>query len=186
MPTYSFRLISQVAQLVKNPPANPWVDPWVRRFSWRRKRQPTPVFLPGKFHGQRSLAGYSPCGHRHNWAHTRTQFVIKRLVFVRKLVSVSEHNHCAYLMNLIQTQQKNMLLKGYLAGKELFLLSWALRTVVPAFSHRCKLQETVCMGWRGHSWSEDGPVRNSSSSWRLLIVFWVILEFQSVSCAQHH
>ena len=27
---------------------------------WRRKRQPTPVFLPGNFHGQRSLAGYSP------------------------------------------------------------------------------------------------------------------------------
>ena len=30
----------------------------------RRKRQPTPVFSPGKSHGQRSLAGYSPCGHR--------------------------------------------------------------------------------------------------------------------------
>ena len=29
---------------------------------WRRKWQPTPVFLPGKFHGQRSLAGYSPWG----------------------------------------------------------------------------------------------------------------------------
>ena len=27
---------------------------------WRRKWQPTPIFLPGKFHGQRSLAGYSP------------------------------------------------------------------------------------------------------------------------------
>ena len=31
---------------------------------WRRKWQPTPVFLPGKFHGQRSLAGYSPRGHK--------------------------------------------------------------------------------------------------------------------------
>ena len=30
------------------------------RFPWRRKQQPVPVFLPGKFHGQRSLAGYSP------------------------------------------------------------------------------------------------------------------------------
>ena len=28
---------------------------------WRRKWQPTPVFLPGKSHGQRSLVGYSPC-----------------------------------------------------------------------------------------------------------------------------
>ena len=29
---------------------------------WRRKWQPTPVFVPGKFHGQRNLAGYSPWG----------------------------------------------------------------------------------------------------------------------------
>ena len=31
-------------------------DPWIRKW------QPTPAFLPGKAHGQRSLAGYSPCG----------------------------------------------------------------------------------------------------------------------------
>ena len=35
-------------------------DPWVGKIPWRRKWQPTPVFLPGEFHGQRSLAGYSP------------------------------------------------------------------------------------------------------------------------------
>ena len=34
--------------------------PWVRKIPWRRKWQPTPVFLPGKCHRQRSLAGYSP------------------------------------------------------------------------------------------------------------------------------
>ena len=33
-------------------------DPWVRKIPWRRKWQPTPVFLPGKSHGQRSLVGY--------------------------------------------------------------------------------------------------------------------------------
>ena len=37
-------------------------DLWVGKISWRRKWQATPVFLPGKFHGQRSLAGYSPWG----------------------------------------------------------------------------------------------------------------------------
>ena len=41
-------------------------DPWVRKIPWRRKRQPTPVFLPGKFHGQRSLAGYSPQDHKES------------------------------------------------------------------------------------------------------------------------
>ena len=36
------------------------LDPWVGKIPWRRKWQPTPVFLSGKFHGQRSLEGYSP------------------------------------------------------------------------------------------------------------------------------
>ena len=35
-------------------------DLWVRKTPWRRKWQPTPIFLPGKSHGQRNLAGYSP------------------------------------------------------------------------------------------------------------------------------
>ena len=36
------------------------LDPWVRKILLRKKWQPIPVFLPGKWHGQRSLAGYSP------------------------------------------------------------------------------------------------------------------------------
>ena len=35
----------------------PEFDPWVKKIPWRRKWQPTPVFLPGKFRGQRSLMG---------------------------------------------------------------------------------------------------------------------------------
>ena len=35
-------------------------DPWVRKIPWRRAWQPTPVFLPGESHGQRSLGSYSP------------------------------------------------------------------------------------------------------------------------------
>ena len=38
----------------------PRFDPWFRKMPWRREWQPTPLFLPGKFHGQRCLAGYSP------------------------------------------------------------------------------------------------------------------------------
>ena len=33
---------------------------------WRKAWQPTSVFLPGKFHGQRDLVGYSPCGHKES------------------------------------------------------------------------------------------------------------------------
>ena len=63
-------------------------DPWVGKLSWRRKWQPTPVFLPGEAHGQGSLAGYNPCRpkesdtseklcacmhvHTHTQTHTHT------------------------------------------------------------------------------------------------------------------
>ena len=45
-------------------------NPWVRKILWGRKWQPTPVFLPGESHGQRSLMGYSLWGLRvgHNWS----------------------------------------------------------------------------------------------------------------------
>ena len=45
--------------MVKSPAMQ---DPWVGKIPWRRKWQPTPVILPGKFHEQRSLAGCSPWG----------------------------------------------------------------------------------------------------------------------------
>ena len=51
--------------MVKKPPANAGdtsLIPGLGRFPWRRKWQPTPVFLPGESHGQRSLVGYSLWG----------------------------------------------------------------------------------------------------------------------------
>ena len=50
--------------VVKNPPdkQETWFHPWVGNFPRRREWQPTPVFLPGKSHGQRNLVGYSPWG----------------------------------------------------------------------------------------------------------------------------
>ena len=56
---------SQVVLVVKNSPANVGdierqrFDPWMGKIPWSRKWQPTPVFLPGESHGQRSLVGYS-------------------------------------------------------------------------------------------------------------------------------
>ena len=41
-------------------------DPWVRKIPWKRKWQPTPVFLAGEFDGQRSLAGYNPWGGKES------------------------------------------------------------------------------------------------------------------------
>ena len=55
-------------------------DPWVRKIPWRRKWQPTPVFLPGKSHGQwnlQSMAGYSPWGCKR----VRRNLVTKQLLW---------------------------------------------------------------------------------------------------------
>ena len=63
---YAYMGASQVALVVKNPPANAGdirdmgSIPGSGRSPWKRTWQSTPLFLPGKFHGQRSLAGYSP------------------------------------------------------------------------------------------------------------------------------
>ena len=78
-------MTSLVAQMVKNLPAIweiqvlslGWDDPLEKEW------QPTPVFLPGEFHGQRSLAGYSPWGCRagHDWAtNTHTHIYIYLLI----------------------------------------------------------------------------------------------------------
>ena len=57
--------------MLKNPPTNAghvrsWFDAWIGNISWSKKWQPAPVFLPGKFHGQRSLAGYNPWSHKES------------------------------------------------------------------------------------------------------------------------
>ena len=59
-------LDSLVAQMVKRLPTmwETWVQSLGWEDPWRRKWQSTPVFFPGESHGQRSLVGYSPWGHK--------------------------------------------------------------------------------------------------------------------------
>ena len=48
----------------------PGFNPWVGKIPWKRKWQPTPVFLPGESYGQRSLVGYNPWGHK-SWTQLK-------------------------------------------------------------------------------------------------------------------
>ena len=48
-------------------------NPWVRKIPWRRAWQPTPVLLPGEYHRQMSLAGYSPEGCKESDTTLETQ-----------------------------------------------------------------------------------------------------------------
>ena len=57
-----------MAQMVKNLPRmqETRVLSLIKKIPWRREWLPTPVFLPGESHGQRSLVGYSPWGHKES------------------------------------------------------------------------------------------------------------------------
>ena len=54
-------------------------NPWVRKILWRRAWQPTPVFLLGESHGQRSLVGYGPWGHKELDTTERLSTYIKQV-----------------------------------------------------------------------------------------------------------
>ena len=60
----------------------PRFDPWVGKIPWRRERLPAPVFLPGEFHGQRSLVSYSLWGLKEldmtEQLNTFTYIIIKK------------------------------------------------------------------------------------------------------------
>ena len=67
-------------------------DPWVRKILWRREWQPTPVFFPRKFHGPRSLVGYSPWGHKES--DTTEQLTWKKINFHVLFYFFKESNRC--------------------------------------------------------------------------------------------
>ena len=72
-------------------------DPWVMKIPWRRQWQPTPVFLPGEFHRQRSLAGHSPWGCKElNETKQQQQWVITTCFF--SYLSIKKINK--YLKNI--------------------------------------------------------------------------------------
>ena len=82
---------SFAGQLVKNLPnqecRRPGFNSQVRKIPWRRKWQPTPIFLPGESHRQRSLAGYSLWGHKsQTWLsdQTTTTSIYTNNIYIHK------------------------------------------------------------------------------------------------------
>ena len=65
-------------------------DPWVGKILWRRKWQPTPVFLLGEFHGQRSLASYSLCGCKES---DMTEWLTRTHTFTCVRAHTHTHRH---------------------------------------------------------------------------------------------
>ena len=90
-------------------------DTWVRKIPLSRKPQPAPVFLPGKFHGQRSLVGYSPWGHKESATterahiHTHTSITFLKIHFKWIFKSFNKrmsHQSCEILRNEVKDMHK--------------------------------------------------------------------------------
>ena len=64
-------------------------NPWVRKIPWNRKWQSAPLFLPGKFHGRRSLEGYKPRGCKEM---DTTEHMRKENIYAYKIVQSLETN----------------------------------------------------------------------------------------------
>ena len=90
--------------VVKNPPASArdardMSYLWVRKIPWSRKWQPTPVLLPGKFHGQKNLADYRSMGSlrvRHDWVTKHTHTHTKLAGIKKKMRNTVIHSTKSY------------------------------------------------------------------------------------------
>ena len=74
-------------------------DPWAGKIPWRRKWQPTPVLLPGKSHGWRSLVGYSPWGRKELNMTEQLHFHLCIAKWLHnKLTSITSYSHSVFLV----------------------------------------------------------------------------------------
>ena len=80
---------------------------WVRKIPWRRKRQPTPLFSPGEFHGQRSLAGYSP------WSRKESDTIERLSLSVTKYLGKKSVNWKMSVRFVLQIMDKSEIWRTY-------------------------------------------------------------------------
>ena len=94
----------------------PGFHPWVRKIPWRRKWQPTPVFLPGESHGWRSLVGYSLWGCKESdtteWLHFHFQkanICFKSTDFSERYKSNTQMHSCVPVICLLNSDLNRIL-----------------------------------------------------------------------------
>ena len=88
-------------------------SPWVGKILWKRAWQPTPVFLPGESHGQRSLVGYSPWGRTKTNTTEATELSMQHAI-TESLKDVNHNLFCDTLYNLSgEAHIFDLIFKGY-------------------------------------------------------------------------
>ena len=142
-----------------------WIDPWVGKIPWRRKWKPTSVFLPGKSHGQRSLVGYSPWGHKEldttEWLHFQSHFLsgwwmlTKLIVIISNiLIYIVEWLFCIPEINVIWLSDFTFTFHFHVLEKEMATHSSVLAWRLPGTGEP---GEMPSMGSQrvGHNWVTD-------------------------------
>ena len=94
---FQYSWASLVAQMVKNPPSmwETWVWSWVGKIPWRRKQQPTPIFLPGESSWTKEPGGLQPVGLQrvgHDWAtftHSKTREINEAFACAQGCLSIN-------------------------------------------------------------------------------------------------
>ena len=110
-------------------------DPWVGKIPWRGKRQPTPVFLPGESHGQRSLTGYSPW----RWESDTTEVTEPSTYPFRDLYACEIHT-CMY------AYMRNKCLHLCIVYVCIYVLFTKMRASCIIFSAACCMHSAMCHG----------------------------------------
>ena len=106
--------------VVNNPPANSGdiknhrLDPWVGKIPWRRAWQPTPVFLSGESHGQRSLVGYSLWGYKE-LDMTEGLYILKEIrpgCSLEGMMLKLKLQYFGHLLQRVDSLEKTLMLGG--------------------------------------------------------------------------
>ena len=128
--------------MVTNLPAMQAIfDPWVRKMPWRRKQQPTPVFLPEKSHGQRILGGCKSKGSQrvgHDWVIKHT-YIYTNLYISSSSLSIHVLMDSCYRILTIVNNGTVHIGRTYFFGLVFFVVfGYFLRSGI-ARSHGCSL-----------------------------------------------
>jgi len=175
-------------------------NPWVGRIPWKRAWWPTPIFLPGESHGQRSLVGYSPWGHRleHDWSDlARTHvwlFAWDKFLEVKLLLTNSKN----ILLHIVTTAAKSLQscptlcdpIDGSPPGSPVpgILQARTLEWVAISFSNASK--------WKGkvkslsHVWLNDPmncslPGSSVHGIFQARVLEWVAIAFSTILLSCH-
>ena len=123
-------------------------NPWVGMIPWRREWLPTPLFLPGEIHGQRSLVGFHQWSHRvgHDWMTNTFSFPFHLLTFsiLEKLCVLSES--CLTLCDPMDCNPPGSSVHGISQER---ILEWAAISFSRWSSqHRCQtcISRVSCIG----------------------------------------